>query len=282
METKKINYINWWKQTPSDGKEKSAEPFATPTTPTEPMQQGGTATPYIQPFVVVPYLSADQPMYYYDQGAAAQSSDEDDVKYYEDLFDDEESSALPIEDGIRAKSGERATLKRERVAEKAISDKKENTRMRRRANGNAIVTFILGLIYVAMAFDLTTLLKTFNYNVLYDGKFGFTVIMELVESIMYGGFVFSVETTLLPILVTAGALFTALTLLFSLFTVASGTNGFVKAVATIAFLLNAGAAVVAFVVNKIPFETYGFVILAGISFLMFLITIVARGKRRRR
>ena len=154
--------------------------------------------------------------------------------------------------------------------------------MRRRANGNAIVTFILGLIYVAMAFDLTTLLKTFNYNVLYDGKFGFTVIMELVESIMYGGFVFSVETTLLPILVTAGALFTALTLLFSLFTVASGTNGFVKAVATIAFLLNAGAAVVAFVVNKIPFETYGFVILAGISFLMFLITIVARGKRRRR
>ena len=129
METKKINYINWWKQTPSDGKEKSAEPYAaqqepvaTPTMPTAPMQQGGTATPYIQPFVVVPYLSADQPMYYYDQGAAAQSSDEVDVKYYEDLFDDEESSALPIEDVTRAKSRERATLKRERVAEKAISD----------------------------------------------------------------------------------------------------------------------------------------------------------------
>lgn len=279
METKKINYINWWKQTPSDGK--AAEPI-TQSEQFVPTQQGGTGTPFIQPLVVVPYLSADQPMYHYDPSATAQAEPEHDAQYYEDLFDDEESYALP--DGTQqiAKREKKAPVKGGAVSEKAVAERKEGAKMRRRANGNAIVTFILGLVYVAMAFDLTKLISTFNYNVLYDGKVAFNVIEELVRSVIDKSFVFAVDTTLLPILVTAGALFTAITLLFSLFTVASRTNVFVKVIATLAFLLNAGAAVVAFVVNKVPFETYGLVIFAGISFLMFLFTIVAKGKRRRR
>lgn len=279
METKKINYINWWKQTPSDGK------AAEPNTQSEqfvPTQQGGTGTPFIQPLVVVPYLSADQPMYHYDPSATAQAEPEHDAQYYEDLFDDEESYALP--DGTQqiAKREKKAPVKGGAVSEKAVTERKEGAKMRRRANGNAIVTFILGLVYVAMAFDLTKLISTFNYNVLYDGKVAFNVIEELVKSIIDKSFVFAVDTTFLPILVTAGALFTAITLLFSLFTAAARTNVFVKVIATLAFLLNAGAAVVAFVVNKVPFETYGLVIFVGISFLMFLFTIVAKGKRRRR
>lgn len=287
METKKINYIDWWKQTPSDVKSDSRKSRAyapvktgTPTfaenEQTQPVAPVSSATPYVQPLVIVPYLSPDQPMYYYDKSKIEQDDDRDDTKFYEDMFDDEESGVLPEE---TVKKPKKVTQKGKKGTAIDDIEDEENTVKKKKANVCAIFTAIFGLIYIAMEFDLTKLVKAFNYNVLYDGKVGFVVIEELVKSVIGKSFAFSVDATLLPVLVTVGALFIVLTTVLSLISVASRTSVVTKIVATLALAINAAAAVVAFAVNKIPFETYGLIILAGISLAIFLLTILAKGKK---
>lgn len=266
MDAKRINSIDWWQKAPVAEKRVSA-----PIEPSEPKAEvssavnHGTATPLVQPLVVVPYVSTQQPMYYYKPESENETAVS--AAYYEDLFEDEESYALEGEPSTRTRAREK--INREKVSEKG----------KRKANALAIICALLGIVYIALLFDFGKLIDGFNYNYLYDGKSGFDVIMGLVN----GGLTeFAIETSLLPILVAASAALVAVTTICSLFTVAGRTPIAVKVIAAIAFICNAGMAVVAFVVNKIELETYGIIIMAALSLVIFILTTCARAKKRKR
>lgn len=266
MDAKRINSIDWWQKAPVAEKRVSA-----PIEPSEPKAEvssavnHGTATPLVQPLVVVPYVSTQQPMYYYKPESENETAVP--AAYYEDLFEDEESYALDGETSTRARANGKAN--RETAGEKR----------KRKANALAIICAILGIVYIALLFDFGKLIDGFNYNYLYDGKSGFDVIMGLVN----GGLTeFAIETSLLPILVAASAALVAVTTICLLFTVAGRTPIAVKVIAAIAFVCNAGMAVVAFVVNKIELETYGIIIMAALSLVIFILTTCARAKKRKR
>lgn len=272
MDAKRINSIDWWQKAPVAEKRVSA-PIEPPIEPSEPKAEvssavnHGTATPLVQPLVVVPYVSTQQPMYYYKPESENETAVS--AAYYEDLFEDEESYALDGETSTRTRANGKAN--RETAGEK----RKE----KRKANALAIICAILGIVYIALLFDFGKLIDGFNYNYLYDGKSGFDVIMGLVN----GGLTeFAIETSLLPILVAASAALVAVTTICSLFTVAGRTPIAVKVIAAIAFVCNAGMAVVAFVVNKIELETYGIIIMAALSLVIFILTTCARAKKRKR
>ena len=125
------------------------------------------------------------------------------------------------------------------------------------------------------------MIEGFNYNYLYDGQAAFGIIRQLITDITGGGFDITQGTSILSVLIAASAVFTVITTLFSLITVAGRTPVFVKIIAALTFLLNAGAAVVAFTVVKIEFVTYGLIILAALSLIIFILTVCARGKKQR-
>lgn len=269
MDAKRINYIDWWQKTPVAGKSTSApvEPSAPVAQPSQSVSvNGSAATPYIQPLVVVPYVSTQQPMYYYkpeDENANAV-----DEKYYEDLFEEEESYAL---------DGETAALALPRRERAEISGEKAE-RGKKKANALAIIGVILGIVYIALMFDFGKLIDGFNYNYIYNGKAGIDVIMDLIN----GGMAeFAIETSLLPILVTASVALIAVTTVCLLFTVAGRTPIAIKIIAAIAFVCNAATAVVAIAVNKIELETYGVIIMAAIALVIFILTACARTKKKR-
>ena len=269
MEVKKLTYMNWWQ------KGADINPPAPEETPTSaPAQQIGAqptqGVPYIQPLVVVPYVSNEQPMYYYD-ASALQKGNEGSEEYYEDMFESEESAAIEAPMGRARKNAAYYDDAPEAIAE--VPAKK------RRANVFAILSFIFCAVYIALLFNLTSLLATFNYNFLYDGQAGFDIIKAFVEGIIAGGFTFDVQTTLVPILVSAGAVFMVITAICSIATVASRTPIAIKIIAGLAFVLNAGAAVVAKFIVKMELTTYGLYILAGVSLIVFVFTMVARNKK---
>ena len=278
MKAEKLTYIDWWKKgaeinpssvaTPEPTVEQTQAPVA-PSQYSQPTQ----GVPYIQPLVVVPYVSNEQPMYYYD-ASALQQGKEGSEEYYEDMFDTEESSALD-------------EPKQRRMREQPIeyydvpAQPEPSVTKTRKANVFAILSFLFCGIYIALLFNLTSLMESFTYNFLYGGNAAFDIIKAFVEGIIANGFAFDVNTTLVPMLVSAGAVFMAITAICSIVTVASRTPIVIKIIAALAFLLNVGAAVVAKFIVKMDITTYGLYILAGVSFVVFLFTMIARNKKNK-
>jgi len=277
METQKLTYIDWWKKGADIEPPKPGETPAAPTTPNPYMGQGGQGEPFIQPLVIVPYVSNDQPLYYYDAAKLNEKEDVGGEEYYEDMFETEESSALEpaqkryayAENGYDGAAAERP------------SASAETGKKRRRANVFAILSFILCAVYIALLFNLTKLMASFTYNFLYDDMAAFDIIKNFVQGIVSGGFTFDVNTTLVPMLVTAGVLLMAITAICSICTVASRTPIIIKIFAILALLLNAGAAVVAKFIVKMEITTFGLYILAGIALVVCVFTLVARNKKNK-
>lgn len=281
MDARRIKYINWWQTSPA---EKSAPAPAVSPAPKEELVSSQTSvdsvktTPLIQPLVVVPYVSTQQPMYYYNPEGEKNREEELPATYYEDLFDEEESYALPEGDASYLRSNTASRV--QRTAESEVLSQ-NSVKSGRKTNVMAIISAILGIVYIALLFDFGGMIERFNYNYLYDGQAAFGIIRQLITDITGGGFDITQGTSILSVLIAASAVFTVITTLCSLITVAGRTSVFVKIIAALTFLLNAGAAVVAFTVVKIEFETYGLIILAALSLIIFILTVCARGKKQR-
>ena len=123
---------------------------------------------------------------------------------------------------------------------------------------NSILAMLCSGVYIAAMFDLSKFLKSFSYNALYGGKYGYGVIMELVDSFKNQTFSFDINTTLTPILIAAGAVFAVLTALFALIGIFTGVKTPIACIfATLGFLVNIGLIIVAKFVMKVEFDKYG-------------------------
>ena len=278
MDVKRPTNITWWsagaRTQPLPAQPEVPAPIEIPVAEEPKPQQPTGAVPYVQPLVIVPYVSQDQPLYYYDANRQDAADDYIPAEYYEDMFEAEEASALPS-------ANARPAVKKSAYVDSASADYSVPVaKRRRRFNVFGLLCFLLGGLYVAMLFDLSGLIDGFTYNYLYGGIAGFDMIKTLVESIIAGEFVFDVNLTLVPLLLTAGAVFAVITALCGIFTVASRTPIGIKIIAILAFLLNAAMAVVAKFIVKIETDTFGLYILAGLSLVMCVMALVARRRYR--
>lgn len=142
---------------------------------------------------------------------------------------------------------------------------------------NSLLTMLIGGVYIAAMFDLSNLIKSFSYNALYEGKYGFDVIKDLIATFKDGTFTFDVATTLTPILIAAGAVIAALTTLFALIGLFTGVKTpFACIFATLGFLVNIGLLIVAKFAMKVEFDKYGFYVLLVASALIFIFAALTR------
>lgn len=142
---------------------------------------------------------------------------------------------------------------------------------------NSFLTMLFGGVYIAAMFDLSKLLKSYSYNVLFDGKYGFGIIKDLIASFKDKTFVFDVNTTLTPILIAAGAVLIALTTLCALIGIFSGVKTpFACIFATLGFMANIALIIVAKFAMKVEFDKYGFYVLLIVSALTFIFGALTR------
>lgn len=147
--------------------------------------------------------------------------------------------------------------------------------MRRLAS---IITFLLGGAYIAALFNYSSFINDFTYNGLYDGKYGFDLIMELVDAIKGGTFAFGVETTFAPILVAAGAVFALITAILGvigIFTQRGGLKG-MNVLAVVTTVIDVTLLIVVLAVNKAEATGYGLYIFLALAVLMIIFGMIAK------
>ena len=145
----------------------------------------------------------------------------------------------------------------------------------------SFLTFLMGGAFVVALFDFSGIINDFTYNSLYAGKYGFGLIMDLVNNIKEG-FSFGVDTTLVPILVAAAAVFAALTTLFGLiglFTKKGGC-GASCVFAILTLIVSAAILIIVLAVNKADVEgAYGLYAFLGLSVLMTLFGLLSKPRK---
>ena len=147
----------------------------------------------------------------------------------------------------------------------------------------SILTFLFGGVYIAALFNYTAIISSFTYNGMYDNKYGYDLIMELVDSFK-NGFSFGVDTTLVPIMVAAGALFAAIVTIMGLigiFTRNGGVKG-AHVVAIITLIIDIAILIVVLAVNKSEATGYGLYIFLGLAVLMIIFGLIANANGGRR
>ena len=300
METKRINKVDWWSENARtnndapagivEGENAGAVANAVPVEMPQqyvtesqryPIQSTGPQqlAPVIQPLVIVPYVSKDQPINYLDKafmtGDFVTTEKEENGKkeyYYEDVYGSDK-------DAVTSDKGTRKAVKAAKLQSNGPA-----------ANGGSIAAFIFGVLYILMLFDWTKILSflsTFTYNHTAEGVTAYSTAEGFVKSILDGGFAFGWDTTFPTILLLAGIVLTVITIIVSLCTCASRMPVFFKVIAGLAFLLH----VVAFLlptlifplINKteisISFEYYGMYVLMGLCLLIMICVLAARNKK---
>lgn len=146
---------------------------------------------------------------------------------------------------------------------------------------NSVLAFLVSGLYIAAMFDLTKISASLTYNQLYEGKYGFDIIKTLFEQIKGGEFAFSASTTLVPILIAAGAVMAALVALFAFISIFTGAKTPIVCIfGVLGFLVNIGLIIVAKFVMKVEFDKYGFYVLLIASALAFIFGALTRVGRR--
>ena len=280
MDAKKINYINWWQKDAASAQKAPELSVGKSETTNANVQEQAQAQPkpFIQPLVVVPYVSTKQPLYHFNPN---EKEEEVDASYYEDLFEDEESAAY-------SDSGSRSARARRSIAKDDEYEGKRAIKSKRSKTGIliAVITAVLSAAFIALAFDLKDLIGGFTSNYvtfvlpmpmieLVKGTF------ETIKEIGFG----SIEEMLIPLLVSVSFAFTAITLIVAILTGIIIGKGRVATVITsaIALIGSAGALVVALAIEKYEFDLcMGYVIFAAISAIIFVINLLGVAVKKKR
>lgn len=294
METKKINKVDWWSDEARTSKNvdapagivdetpvANAAPVEMPKYSTEmqnyPMQPVSTPqqmAPVIQPLVIVPYVSKDQPIHYLDKATMNVNLDAPTSKksggeyFYEDMYgSDKDTQTTGMDTGD------------------------EEYERKSRANGGSIAGFVFGVLYILMLFNwskILSFLSFFTYNHMAADVTGYTVAESFVKGIIDGTFSFEWKTVLPDILLIAGMVLTVITVIVSICTCAGRMPAFFKVIAVLAFVLHLAAyllpTVIVPLIDKtdvaISFEYYGMFVLTGLSLVIMICVLAARNKRR--
>lgn len=306
METRRINTVDWWSddarmmppEAPAgivvDDTATKADamsmPVATPVANASytdagryPVQSAGAqqVAPVIQPLVIVPYVSKDQPLRYLDKPIVMNpdEKDDEDEEFYEDAYETKKASKS-------AKSG----------ADKAGSDKKpaaKNAKKKSSPNGGAIAGFVFGVLYILMLFNWSKLIgnfmASFKYNWLLENKAAYEKTYGVVERLIDGSFfgAFDVRADLADAFLIVGIVLTVFTILVALCSCTARTPLFFKLIAVFAFLFHAVAFLLPDVifplVDKTDFmpEYYGIFVLCGLCLLVMICMLAASNKKRK-
>ena len=303
MERKEINTVDWWSdEYKTEGGmpagivlDESASkadamsmPVATPVTNAAPIDMAKypvqslgaqQVAPVIQPLVIVPYVSKDQPLRYLDKpivmGEEAKEQNDDGVEYFEDVYGIKKASQS-------SKSDTQSAEKLKKVGYKKSSP-----------NGGAIAGFVFGVLYILMLFNWSKIIgnfmASFKYNWLLENKAAYEKTYEVVERLIDGSFfgAFDVKADLADAFLIVGIVLTVFTILVALFSCASRTPKFFKWIAGIAFLFH----VVAYLLPAVIFpladktdmvfmpEYYGIFVLSGLCLLVMICVLAARNKK---
>ena len=301
MERKEINTVDWWSdEYKTEGgmpagidldesaskADAMSTPVATPVTNAAPIDMAKypvqslgaqQVAPVIQPLVIVPYVSKDQPLRYLDKpivmGEEAKEQNDDGVEYFEDVY------------GIK-----KASQSSKSDTQSAAKAKKTGSR-KSSPNGGAIAAFVFGVLYIIALFDWSKLidfLADFKYNHITEGVVGYSVTEGFVKSLIDGSFAFS--TDILPdLFLIAGIVLTVFTIIVAICSCASRTPAFFKWIAGIAFLFH----VVAYLLPVVLFPLLekkavefsfdlpyiGMFVLSGLCLLVMICVLAARNKK---
>lgn len=308
----KMNSVNWWSDDAVTSRQmqpdipqgivsEDIEPIAPavvnqPIASSQPVQSASgpqQVAPVIQPLVIVPYVSKDQPIHYID-GAYAENAydgydedDYDDEYCYEDMYDTKKISKAKRNDTYYENNASSNDMNYS--VGLTASTNGNGKKKKCKANGGAIAAFIFGVLYILMLFDWTWVISfdsfTFDYNTVFHFGTGYELIREFIDKIIDGSFVFGMNTDIVMLLLSVGAVLVALSTIFALCTVATKTPILFKIIAVLGFLAQVASYVLAayFISPKVQLgdHEFGFYILAGLALIVMVCLLAARKGRKK-